>query len=114
MNVKHIKSENITFIHRGGPPGNAQVGRAVSTDISSSMGAGIAHFDQCSISWTVLYDEVVYVVSGVFRLATKSGAIEANAGDVIWIPNGTELKYEGEEATIFYAVYPGNWKELLC
>lgn len=113
MSVKHIKSSAIEFAHRGGPPGHAEVGRAVSTDISSTMGAGLARFDQCSIAWTVLYDEVVYVVDGCFRLVTTEGIFEAVTGDILWIPEGTELKYEGEKAMIFYAVYPGNWKELL-
>ncbi|WP_286238051.1 cupin domain-containing protein [Neptuniibacter halophilus] len=113
MSVKLIKSNSIEFYHRGGPPGHAEVGRAVSTDISSTMGAGIARFDQCSIAWTVLYDEVVYVVEGCFRLVTADETFAAEAGDILWIPEGTELKYEGDSATIFYAVYPGNWKEML-
>ncbi|WP_372596948.1 ethanolamine utilization protein EutQ [Amphritea sp.] len=108
-----IKGSEISFTHRGGPPGHGEVGRAISTDISSSMGAGIARFDDCSIAWTVLYDEVVYVVEGLFRLVTPDAVLEGQAGDVIWIPEGTQLRYEGEQATIFYAVYPGNWKEML-
>lgn len=112
MSAKLIKGSSLTFMHRGGPPGEAGVARAVSTDLSASMGAGVAHFDDCSISWTVLYDEVIYVIEGVFRLVTREGVLEGRAGDIIWVPEGTELKYEGEQARIFYAVYPGNWKEL--
>lgn len=108
-----IKGSDISFTHRGGPPGHAQVGRAVSTKMSSTMGAGIAHFDQCSIAWTVLYDEVIYVIAGVFKVRTNEGLLIGNAGDVMWIPEGTELYYEGEQASIFYVVYPGNWKEML-
>ncbi|MEL0638483.1 ethanolamine utilization protein EutQ [Marinomonas sp. TI.3.20] len=112
MSAKLIKGNSLTHIHRGGPPGKASVARAVSNDLSTTMGAGVAYFDDCSISWTVLYDEVIYVVDGVFRLVTKDGVIEGEAGDIIWISEGTELKYEGRQAKIFYAVYPGNWKEL--
>jgi len=112
VSAKLIKGSSLTFMHRGGPPGEAGVARAVSTDLSASMGAGVAHFDDCSISWTVLYDEVIYVIEGVFRLVTREGVLEGRAGDIIWVPEGTELKYEGEQARIFYAVYPGNWKEL--
>ena len=108
-----IKGSDITFAHRGGPPGHAEVGRAVTTEISSTMGAGIARFDNCSVAWTVLYDEVLYVIDGTFRLVTNDGVLEGQSGDVIWIPEGTELKYEGEQATVFYALYPGNWRELL-
>ena len=112
MAVQLIKGDKITFTHRGGPPGKAEVGRAVSTDLSSTMGAGLAHFDQCSIAWTVLYDEVVYVISGVFRLVSNGEVFEAVSGDILWIPEGTELCYEGEKASIFYVVYPGNWREI--
>ena len=112
MPAKLIHASSLDFQHRGGPPGSAAVARAVSTDMSSTLGAGVARFDACSIAWTVLYDEVVYVVDGVFRLVTPEGVLEGRAGDILWIPEGTELKYEGEAATIFYAVYPGNWKQI--
>lgn len=112
MSAKLIRASSLNFQHRGGPPGEAAVARAVSTDLSATMGAGVARFDACSIAWTVLYDEVVYVIDGVFRLVTKDGVLEGQPGDIIWIPEGTELKYEGEHASIFYAVYPGNWKEI--
>lgn len=114
MTAKIIRSASLNFAHRGGPPGHAAVARAVGGELSSTMAAGVAHFDACSVAWTVLYDEVVYVIEGVFRLVTGGEVLEGHAGDILWIPNGTELKYEGEQASIFYAVYPGNWKELLA
>ncbi|MFV0664840.1 cupin domain-containing protein [Denitromonas sp.] len=113
MKATLIRRRALNFTHRGGPPGHAEVARAVSDDVSATMAAGIARFDACSIAWTVLYDEVVYVIDGVFRLVTGGETLEGHAGDVLWIPKGTELKYEGEQASIFYAVYPGNWKALL-
>ncbi len=112
MKAKLIKSEALAFNHRGGPPGKAEVARAIGSDLSNSMAAGVAHFDQCSLAWTVLYDEIIYVIDGVFRLNLPDGVIEGRPGDVIWVPEGTELKYEGDKASIFYAVYPGNWQEL--
>ncbi len=114
MTAKLISSTSLDFAHRGGPPGHSEVARAVGGELSSTMAAGVARFDACSIAWTVLYDEVVYVIDGVFRLVTGGEVLEGHAGDIIWIPKGTELKYEGEQASIFYAVYPGNWKELLA
>jgi len=113
MAAKLIRSTSLNFSHRGGPPGSAEVARAVGGELSSTMAAGVARFDACSIAWTVLYDEVVYVIDGIFRLVTGGKILEGHAGDIIWIPKGTELKYEGEHASIFHVVYPGNWKELL-
>lgn len=107
-----IRFDELEFSHRGGPPGHAEVARAVGTDISNSMAAGFARFDGCQISWTLLYDEVVVVLEGVFRVRTPAGVLEGKKGDVLWLPDGTELQYEGENALIFYAVQPGNWKEL--
>jgi len=36
------------------------------------------------VARTVLYNEVVYLIDGVFRLAMPDGVIEGHAGDVIW------------------------------
>lgn len=112
MSVKLFKSNEITMHHRGGPPGTASVGRAVDSQTSNTMGAGLAFFDQCSVAWTVLYDEVIFVHSGIFRLRVEDHIYEGKAGDILWIPKGTALSYEGESASIFYVVYPGNWKEI--
>jgi ethanolamine utilization protein EutQ len=110
VTARLIRAADIAMTHRGGPPGVAEVGRAVSSDISPSMGAGVARFDRCSVEWTVRYDEVIYVVAGRFRLVSGGETIEAEPGDIVWIPEGTELRYEGEGAEVFYAVYPGDWR----
>ncbi len=36
--------------------------------------------------------------------------IEASPGDVIWLANGTHMTYEGDNAVIFYAVDPVDWR----
>lgn len=112
MSVTIIRSADIEMSHRGGPPGEARVGRAISTDLSPSMGAGIAEFDQCSVDWQVQYDEIVHVLEGTFRLIVDGKAHEAHVGDTMWIPKGTKLTYQGNKARIFYTVYPGNWRDL--
>jgi ethanolamine utilization protein EutQ len=111
--VQHFKRGKIKFEKYGGPPGKASIARLVTPDISSSMGGGIARFDGCSIEWTVLYDEVIVVLDGKFRLRVGKGyrrKIEAKPGDVIWLPEGTPLKYEGKKAVVFYALHPVDWR----
>ena len=54
------------------------------------MGGGVARFDGCSIEWTVLYDEVIVVLEGVFRLRLGKGyrrKVDAKPGDVVWLPD---------------------------
>ena len=109
----HFKRAGMKFDKYGGPPGAATIARLVTPDISKSMGAGIATFDGCSIEWTVLYDEVIVVLDGRFRLRIGEGykqTIEAGPGDVIWLPEDTPLKYEGDKATVFYALHPVDWR----
>ncbi|MEZ5924858.1 MAG: ethanolamine utilization protein EutQ [Hyphomicrobiaceae bacterium] len=110
----HFKSDALKFVEFGGPPGRASIARLVTDETSGTMGAGVAIFDGCSIEWTVLYDEAVVVLEGTFRLRVGEGykeVIEAKPGDVIWIPENTPLKYEGDGARIFYTLYPIDWKK---
>ncbi|MEQ1954681.1 ethanolamine utilization protein EutQ [Mesorhizobium sp. CN2-181] len=110
--AKHFPSREMKFEPYGGPPGQATIARLVGPELSSSMGGGIATFDNCSIEWTVLYDELIVVLEGAFRLqlGSENRAIEAGPGDVIWIPEGTQLHYEGVGAKVFYALSPVDWK----
>ncbi|WP_395334680.1 cupin domain-containing protein [Novosphingobium sp. BL-8H] len=112
MSVRIIRQESVTLNDRGGPPGTAFVGRAIDGSISSTMGAGFGRFDGSAIEWTLLYDEVIYVISGTFTVEVDGEVHAAEAGDVMWIPAGTSVIYGGQAAHIFYAVQPGNWAEL--
>ena len=66
--VKHFKRSEMKFDVYGGPPGKASFARLVGPDLCKTMGAGVAQFDGCSIEWTVLYDEMIVVLEGTFRL----------------------------------------------
>jgi len=110
----HFKRGKIKFEKYGGPPGKASIARLITPDISKTMGGGIAKFDGCSIEWTVLYDEVIVVLEGKFRLRLGKDykqKVDAKPGDVIWLPEGTPLKYEGKKAVVFYGLYPVDWRK---
>lgn len=109
--VAHFSSSEMNFTAFGGPPGAATIARLVGPEMSTTMGAGIATFDGCSIEWTVLYDEPIVVLEGTFRLVAGSEAYSCKPGDVIWIPENTPIKYEGDEARVFYALHPVDWRQ---
>jgi ethanolamine utilization protein EutQ len=109
--VRLFKRCEMRFEAYGGPPGSATIARLVGPDLGRTMGAGLATFDGCSIEWTVLYDEVIVVLDGWFRLRLADRTVEAGPGDVLWIPEGTPLRYEGDGATVFYALHPVDWRE---
>ena len=109
--VAHFRKAEMNFTTYGGPPGAATIARLVGPDMSKSMGAGIAIFDGCSIEWTVLYDEVIVVLEGTFRLVVGKETHSCSPGDVIWIPENTPIKYEGDKAKVFYALHPVDWRQ---
>ena len=109
--ARHFKRNEMDFVAYGGPPGEATIARLVGPEISRSMGAGIATFDGCSIEWTVLYDEMIVVLEGNFRLRVGERTFEADPGDVIWIPENTPLRYEGDKARVCYALFPVDWRQ---
>ncbi|MEX2200185.1 MAG: hypothetical protein WD711_02225 [Dongiaceae bacterium] len=109
--VRHFKATDMKFVTYGGPPGEARISRLVGPEISRSMGAGIATFDECSIEWTVLYDEVIVVLEGQFRLRVGANVFDASPGDLIWIPEMTPLRYEGRKAKVCYVLSPVDWRK---
>ncbi len=71
------KKAEMAFAPYGGPPGSATIARLVGPEISRTMGAGLATFDECSIAWTVLHDEVIVVLDGLFRLLVVYRLLES-------------------------------------
>jgi len=108
--VRLFKASERRFEPYGGPPGVATIARLIGPEISHSMGAGVATFDDCSVAWTVLYDEVIVVLEGAFALRVGRHVHDLGPGDVIWIPENTALHYEGKGARVFYALSPVDWK----
>jgi ethanolamine utilization protein EutQ len=109
--IKHFKRSAMQFQDYGGPPGKAAIARLVGPDLSQTMGAGLASFDGCSIEWTVLYDEMIVVLEGLFRLRAGKDVYEGRPGDVIWIPEKTAIVYEGEKSLVCYSLYPVDWRK---
>lgn len=109
-----VKTEDMVFtqVHSdaGGYASNCQV---VGPGLSTTINAGVAIYDGCSIQRKTNYDEAAVVLDGTLRILTGesySRVIEAKFGDVIWLTKGTKLKYEGEKAKVFYARNPVDWE----
>lgn len=107
----HFKRGEMSFEAYGGPPGSATIARLVGPETSRSMGVGLAAFDGCAVEWTVLYDEMIVVLEGVFRLGVEGQDIVARPGDVIWIPEKTPVVYQGDKAVVCYALHPVDWRK---
>lgn len=112
MNTTRLyKKSDLPFVPYGGEPGKSTLARIIGPEVSRTLGAGMATFDGAHVEWTVLYDEVIVCLKGVFRLRVGKEVFEALPGDVIWVPENTALAYEGDGAEVFYALYPVDWAQ---
>ena len=61
--------------------------------------------------WTIKYDEILIVLEGELTVHANGKSLTAGPFDSIWLPKGTSLEYEAENALIVYAIHPANWAE---
>lgn len=112
MNATRLyKKTELKFDPYGRVPGKSSLARIIGPEVSRTIGAGMATFDGAHVEWTVLYDEIIVCLQGVFRLRVGDEVFEALPGDVIWIPENTPVVYEGDGAEVFYALYPVDWAQ---
>ncbi|HYB08213.1 MAG TPA: ethanolamine utilization protein EutQ [Alphaproteobacteria bacterium] len=112
--IKLIKPNARKFEPIEGIEGHIEIGRDVGTDISRSLSAGVATFENCAMEWTVKYDEYFYCLEGTLTIETKKGDFILTPGTGIWLPEGTWLVYRAKErARVVFSVYPADWRERL-
>lgn len=107
--VIRVDHKDLDYALRGGPPGAAYVARALSDEVSPNIGVGFARWEGAEVAWTLLYDEVIFVIEGCFELTANGQVHRVEPGQLLWIPEGTELIYGGH-ALFGYVVHPGDWK----
>jgi len=93
------------------PTGNTSIARLVNSTISNHIGAGIEYLEAVTIDWMVTYDEVLFILEGPLTIEfTEDDRHICNTGDIVWLPEGTHLKYiAAARAGYFYALYPADW-----
>lgn len=113
--VKCIRGADRTFEDIGGEHGKVLVARDVTERESTTIGCRVVVFEDCSLEWTVQYDEYIYVVSGLLTMHTRAGKHELGPGDAIWLPCGTWMIYEaGARTETVISVYPTDWRRRMA
>ncbi|OLL31818.1 ethanolamine utilization protein EutQ [Burkholderia sp. SRS-W-2-2016] len=110
--VQLVDHAELGFHVRGGPPGAAYVARAIADEVSPNLGIGFARWQGARVSWTTLYEEVIFTIEGSLEVEADGHTHHVKPGQVLWIPKSTSLVYAGF-ALFGYVVYPGNWKQTL-
>ena len=103
---KVIRFEDVAFKPRFTYGDQAEIGNVTGAEQGAEFGYGFARMTNAKIPWTITYDEILLIVSGVLRVRIAGKVLEAGPGDSIWLPAGTELVYECESCLMAYAIHP--------
>jgi ethanolamine utilization protein EutQ len=76
------------------------------------MSAGYSRYAKgISNDWTVDYDEVIVLISGMLTIQPEVKNMTLKAGDFFFLTCGTSFTDKAEEASvILYVTYP-HWRE---
>lgn len=99
------------FPYPGPPPGmKVATVDVVTGDDGSPMAAGYMTITQGSFPWTFTYDEVQIVLEGELHLGDDGGGRIARAGDVCYVPKGSQITFGTPTwARFVYVTFPADW-----
>jgi ethanolamine utilization protein EutQ len=105
-----FKRSEMKLIPAVTPTGTTSIARVINSAISRHMGGGIEYLENTVIEWTVTYDEILFIHEGTLTLEFGGDQHQCTAGDIVWLPEGTQLKYVAKERVgYFYALHPVDW-----
>ncbi|WP_250527353.1 hypothetical protein [Caballeronia sp. GAWG2-1] len=84
--------------------------RMVDETFSSEMGAGMFRVHRAPNTVALPYDEVAICLEGKLKLTVGGVLNNLEVGDFAWIPKGTDITFDGENAVAFYGVFPVDWR----
>jgi len=83
----------------------------LSTAESPRLGVGVMFMEKTTFPWTLNYDEVDYVMEGRLEIVSGAHRVSAGAGEVIFIPKGSQIEFSvPERAKFLYVTYPADWQ----
>jgi ethanolamine utilization protein EutQ len=77
----------------------------------SELASGYGRLNNVRFPWTIKYDEILIVLERALTVHANDTSFTVGRFDSIWLPKGTDLEYEAENALIAYAIHPANWAE---
>ena len=83
----------------------------VSLQESPRLGCGLMVMKDTTFDWTLEYDEVDYIISGQLDVVIDGRTISAKAGEIIFIPKSSSIKFSVTgDARFIYVTYPADWQ----
>jgi len=95
----------------GHPEMNIRVSDVITAEHGSPMAAGFMTWGKGAFPWTLNYDEIDFVIEGQLEIKMDNQVVLGNAGDVIFIPKGSNITFGSPSfAKVFYVTYPADWE----
>ncbi|TGE35422.1 DUF861 domain-containing protein [Desulfosporosinus fructosivorans] len=109
----HVVGKNVVIQPFAEAPLGQKVGLVDVIDARvGNMASGFMTFDHSRLPWFLNYDEVDYIIEGDFVLEVEDKVFRAVAGDVVYIPKGSQVVFSSPTfCKVFYATYPANWAD---
>jgi len=109
----HVAGKNVVVQPFSEAPPGQKVGLVDVIDARvGNLASGFMTFDHSRLPWFLNYDEVDYIIEGDFVLEVDGQVFRAVAGDVIYIPKGSQVVFSSPTfCKVFYATYPANWAD---
>lgn len=108
-----VRGPSIALGHftAAGPGRNVGLVDVITRQQGSPMTAGFMSFGQAdAFPWRLGYDEIDYVLEGVLHITIDSRVVEGKAGDVLYVPKGSNIIFGTPNRTrVFYVTYPADW-----
>ncbi|MEG1255877.1 cupin domain-containing protein [Clostridium sp.] len=77
---------------------------------SERLGCGMMEMKETTFDWTLNYDEIDYVIEGHLDIIIDGRLVSADAGEIIFIPRGSTIKFSVPNyARFLYVTYPADW-----
>lgn len=106
-----VKFEELSFLPRSEGGDTAWLAEISGTKDGTTLGTGLARLRKARLVWRLRYDEVLIVLEGALRVHVGDEVLNAGPHDSIWLPAGSAVIYEAEDALIAYAIHPADWHE---
>lgn len=105
---KISRFRELTFKPRFAYGDMSKIAEVSGAEHGSELGFGFVRLTKARIPWTIKYDEVLFVIIGTLRVRTGGRTLELGPHDSIFLPAGTELVYEADDALVTYAIQPAS------
>ncbi len=109
----HVAGKNVVIQPFSEAPSGQKVGLVDVIDARvGNLASGFMTFDHSRLPWFLNYDEVDYIIEGEFVLEVDGQVFRAVAGDVVYIPKGSQVVFSSPTfCKVFYVTYPANWAD---